>query len=73
MSRPDWIPKDVWRFIKHGKRPKCIPKPIWKLLKAGVKNEASEISLKDYVAYVTIKYTARCVTNEMERKWTDGR
>jgi hypothetical protein len=46
MARPDWIPKDVWKFIKHGKRPKCIPKPIWKMLKAGVKNALTKEAVK---------------------------
>lgn len=46
MARPDWIPKDVWKFIKNGKRPKCIPKPVWKLLKAGVKNAATKEAVK---------------------------
>lgn len=52
MGRPDWIPKDVWKFIKHGKRPKCIPKPVWKLLKAGVKNEATKAAVKILIPLV---------------------
>ncbi len=46
MARPKWIPKDVWRFIKHGKRPKVIPKPVWKLLKEGVRIKVTEQAVK---------------------------
>lgn len=46
MARPKWIPKDVWRLIKHGKRPKVIPKPVWKLLKEGVRIKVTEQAVK---------------------------
>lgn len=46
MARPEWIPKKVWKVIKHGKRPKIIPKKVWKMLKAGVKTEATEVAIK---------------------------
>lgn len=46
MARPDWIPKDVWRIIKHVKRPKCIPKPVWKMLKEGVRVKVTEEAVK---------------------------
>ena len=46
MARPGWIPKDVWRLIKHGKRPKFIPKEVWKMLKEGVRIKATEEAVK---------------------------
>lgn len=46
VARPKWIPKDVWKFVKHGKRPKIIPKKIWKMLKEGVRMKATEEAVK---------------------------
>jgi len=46
MARPDWIPKKVWKVIKHAKRPKFIPKDVWKMLKDGMKTEATQMAVK---------------------------
>ncbi len=46
MARPKWIPKDVWKFIKHGRRPDFISKKVWKMLKKGIKVSLTEAAVR---------------------------